>query len=492
MRGLVVLFVILNGSAALAQDKVFDMRPVKAPNASGLTDQGFDAWVGQTNDIFKTAGCARVSAKRVAGYVTDRKVRDPALTSSDKASLSSVTSGNVIVISDLRWCGQEYPTSVAGCEGSGPIILVANTKAGFTLIHEVGHRVGLHHTYRGAGCPVPAPAGVSDADFRNIMYCRRHDNRRLITAAQCNAFSNSASVPLMLAVSPNLLAETAEPVVTTSAGDAEWVRQFLESGFDDGTPFDAIEALSAEQIDQIRAILADETQLELWSNAAIVLGLKGDAGDVERLSGLLQRVAGRTEPESQRARTSAAFGLGFLANRIGGGASDQALSLLVENSAAPNASRISGPEGGDALARSFIKAVAYSGNLVASKAVIDVAAASGKLDISAGEAPQITEYVQKNELRGNADTQRFADLPEIDSPFAQNVADTALGVKERGLMVFLRAPQSQPDAIFRMNSAVGAESELGKAASEAVRSLGVEAVPLWNSQQLERLIPEKK
>ena len=489
MKRLLVLFVIMNSSTALAQDKVFDMRPVKAPNASGLTDQGFDDWVGQTNDIFKNAGCAKVSAKRTASYATDSKVRDPALTSSDKARLSSVTSGNVVVVSDLRWCGKEYPSSVAGCEGSGPIILVANSIAGFTLIHEVGHRAGLRHTYDGDKCPIPPPSGVSDADFRNIMYCRRHDNRRLITADQCKAFNDTAAFPLMVTGSANLMSEPTEAV---AVGSVEWIPQFLKTEFDDGTPFDAIEALSAEQIQRVRAVLSDETQLELWSNAAIVLGLRGDAGDVERLTGLLHRVAGRTEPESQRARTSAAFGLGFLANRVGDGPSDEALSLLVENSKASSASRISGPEGGDALARSFIKAVAYSGNLVASKAVIDVAVASGKLEISADEAPQISDYVEKNELRGNADAERFADLPEIDSPFAQNVADTALGVKERGLMAFLRDPQSEPDAIFRMDSEVASQGELGQAASKAVRSLGVEAVPLWNDRQLQLLLPDKK
>jgi len=472
MKAIVLLPIalLLLNCGAHARSKTFGLKPVKSPTASSLTDSKFAAWVGQSNSIFDGTGCSNVSASQATSFVKDSRVRDPALTQSDKANLSAVTTGNVVVVSDLRWCGREYASSVAGCEGAGPIILVADPYAGMTLINELGHEGGLHHTWQNPDCPVPPPAGsgVTDAKFKNVMFCRRHLERRRLTTTQCTTFANSRRLDATPTKSP---AEPARELLVAGNTINDSTTQFLTFGFDLGTPLAAIQALDEEQIAEVRRVLHHRDLSPLWSNAAIVIGIRGEKGDVSLLVDLFNAAKNGSEPEDRRTLTSSAFGLGILSARLGGPSGDEALAFLL--------TQMNPQQLDEDRARAVLKGVAYSGNIAATRAVLDILVAKKQIDLKTATpaaARAITNYVRNREFPESA-ANILAQLPNVDATLFINLASTATSVRANGVLYYLDNPTNDPSSLSKLETLPRAL--LGDRTRKALELLGVAELPGW-------------
>lgn len=511
MRALLLSCVALSlcpASTSLAETTtVHKLSPVVGPG-SNVTNDIFAAWTShsaailQNSDSDGDSPCTDVSLSTSA-LKTDASVTNVVLTQSQKASLSRVKSGNVVIVDDLRYCGRMYPTSVAGCEsGHGPIILVNTKNAGLSLVHELGHRFSLPHTWDGMvterkpdgttrrvrSCPTPPPdsAGIQLKLYHNIMYCRGHLKRTWVTSIQCNLFrtKNVFSLPFSEVGTPPFLVE-ALPLTPLEIATGE-LEIFLLDGFLYGTPFDAIASLSPAQLEAIRALLRTHDASDVVSNAAIVIGLRGDNADLELLTALLQSQSGEDSPEALRVRTSAVLAIGFLAARLADEVEDAALAFLLRMLPATQAEALSSEKAAPALASSIALAVAYSGNPAAAKGMIDLVAASGHL--SGGGSQGTQAYIQSLPT-----VSKLASLPNfypMDAGFAEQLARTSIAVSQGGLDSVLQGPAglgtpvAADNPIAELANVVqrSAGSDLGPRAEQVLRDQGLDAVwtPLSN------------
>lgn len=480
MLGRVLALAFFCSGSVASAETTHELRPVAA-GGSTITDSKFSTWAQNGTRLLQNDDAPGIDfACDVSLTVTHPIIFDPNLpnlvqTRAEKQKLTSVTAGNVVILDDLRYCGRTYLTTVAGCEGSGPILLVTQNSAAFqTLVHEMGHRFGFGHTWNGSGCPAPPPADahVSQADFLNIMFCRGHAKRLALTENQCEAFQDR-DFPDLLALDAPAPPPEEVPVPAPVPATVENVGEFLAYGFDHGTPFEAIDTLTDQQLDEIRSILDNAEKKELWANAAIVLALRGGREDIERIIGLFREMMAAASPEEVRARTSAAYGIGIMAQRFPE-AGDEGLSLLLENVTLASAFSNTGndPEG---FAKAAAFGIAYSGNVAATKAVIDTAAAAGRVSVTDNSV--VADYVNARIL----DPEERADLPELpvlDSDFVQTLADTSVGVANQGLD-YLRNPE--PPTINSMNSLLelSLNQTIGPNSNRIISGFGLQNLPEW-------------
>jgi hypothetical protein len=297
-----------------------------------------------------------------------------------------------LILPALKICGRNndntYNTGdFAGCEvTSGPIIIVAGfpSHAHYILMHELGHRVGAgHHTFSsGPKCTVTKPKGLSDLLFRNVMYCRVHNQRTYTTDANCKAFQDQQIALLNTdatfpdnppGTAPTEVAEAAESAgAIASAPEPLDLKELLLEEFSDADPhLDEISRLTVEQIDILPDILADNKLKEYWGGAVSVMGLAGPERFAGALDEFLTRVAGDSSSTALRAKTNVGPALGTLAARHGTHAAEEILPLLVKRISMEGANKVASDKDAPYIARSFARGIANSGNAAVMQILVD-------------------------------------------------------------------------------------------------------------------------
>ncbi|MFC5067927.1 hypothetical protein [Flaviflagellibacter deserti] len=503
-------FVLLvAGGTTASRSASYDLEPAASPSC-GVTNSTFAFWAREATKIVKEntvatdRACPNVEVRQTKPIKRDSAIPRIVQTRAQRNALKTYTGGNVVVVDGLHWCGEFSPSSYAGCEGAGPIIVV-NLDRSFhfpelSLIHEIGHNVGFGHT--ASICPVPRPAGsgIPDAVYFNIMYCRAHRDRRAVNANQCSTLQDGsiADLPMVDAapaqgVAPATAMSTPAAVADpapTPAGPED-IETFLMERFAQGTPYEEIELLSPDQLDEVRRILGADSKRALWANAVVVLGLRGQASDVDLLIDLFERIKGSNDPSDLRTRTSGAYSLGMLAGRVEGEPKGRALSFLIRGFRIDGARQLAAPEESDSLARSFATGIALSGDPVATKGVIDASIATRRT-----WAPQIESYARELGIDSAAPA-AAAEVPALDSDELQTLSDTAIGVNARGVRAMLQGqvPESQeqqqiapnvdqlPASLNRLKDLATSAPEV-PAAAQALRSLGLPSLRQWRETPL--------
>jgi hypothetical protein len=248
------------------------------------------------------------------------------------------------------------------------------------------------------------------------MYCMNHSARLVLTQSDCGTLTSSsfASGQADLVAPP----EAAPPLQLSP------MEEFLLYGFSEGIPFAQIDTLSAEDVEAIRGLLASPND-ELWAPAALVLGLRGDAGDVERLMGLAQRAAEVDTPAAFRAQTSIPDAIAFFIERGEASGRDMATSFLLTGIDVERAAgRSNNDEDAPLVARSYLRAAALTGQPDVADAALEIA-------------------TQQVETAGRDDVSSALGLD-----FQMEVADLALRVMDQGLEPALNElPSTRGNAI---------------------------------------------
>jgi hypothetical protein len=394
-----------------AAPKVFSTSVITAKGAA-VSNDTYDKWAETSTELAQTKNqdfdiacdVTVVRSGDVVEHTTIPKLIDSVALMNQVRALQA----DVFVIEQLKYCGgAEAPagTEFAGCAISGPLILVNRQAAtGQSLIHEIGHKAGLNHTWPTPQCTVTQPSGLSLAGFVNLMYCMNHSKRLVLTQSDCTTLKNTG-----FAAPGADLAATQDAMSPSSPTELSLMEEFLLYGFAEGIPFAQIETLTAEQVEEVRALLASNND-ELWEGAALVLGLRGDAADVERLVGLAQRAADVDTPGAFRAQTSIPDAIAFFIMRGEATGRDLATSFLLTGVNVERAAgRANSDEDAPLVARSYLRAAALTGQPDIADAALEIA-------------------TQQVETSGRSDVATALGLD-----FQMEVADLALRVMDQGL-----------------------------------------------------------
>lgn len=397
-----------------AAPKVFSTSVLTAKGAA-VSNGTYDGWAATSSALAQTknqdfdVSCDVTVARsgNVVEHATIPKLIDSVALMNQIKALDV----DVFVIDQLKVCGNSVvpPGSPAGTEFAGcaapnnnPLILVnRGDPTGRSLIHEIGHKAGLGHTWPTAQCTLNQPAGLSFAGFVNMMYCMNHPKRLVLTQSDCAALKNTS-----FASGQADLVAPEEPAPEVELSPME---EFLLYGFSEGIPFAQIDILTAEDVAQIRELLGSAND-EFWAPAALVLGLRGDAGDVERLMGLAERAAGFDTPGAFRAQTSIPDAIAFFIIRGQAAGRDLATSFLLTGIDVERAAgRANNNEDAPLIARSYLRAAALTGQPDIADAALEIA-------------------TQQVETSGRSDVSTALGVD-----FQMEVADLALRVMDQGL-----------------------------------------------------------
>ena len=396
-----------------AAPKVF-ATSVQTAKGAAISNNTYDGWGAASSTLAKTKNqdfdvACDITVSRsgdVSEHATIPKLIDSVALMNQVQALGV----DVFVIDQLKVCGTSVVppdspagTEFAGCANSvGPLILVnRGAQTGQSLIHEIGHKAGLSHTWPTNQCSQTQPAGLSFAGFVNLMYCMNHAKRLVLTQGDCTKLTNStfASGQADLGVPQGV----APPVELSP------MEEFLLYGFSEGIPFAQIAVLTAEDVGAVRELLSSPND-ELWAPAALILGLRGDASDIERLIELARRAAAGAPPGASRAQTSSPDAIAFFIRRGDATGRDAATAFLLTGIDVERAAgRSNSDEDAPLVARSYLRAAALTGQ----PAIADAARAI---------APQQAETSGRDDVSA-----------ALSMDFQMEVADLALRVMDEGL-----------------------------------------------------------
>lgn len=370
--------------SAIADDKAFHLRVVRGTDS--LADAGdFDGWaigstgVAQGLDKPYDISCPLTFDRsgEVSVSTTIPNVIDSAAQFAQIAQLHA----EVFIVDVLKYCGGPPPEGqiFAGCKpGTGaPVLLVNSPSAGLSLIHEIGHKVPRDHTYPTSICTAGQPPGLSEEKFYNVMYCAAHSKRKVLTVADCNGYKGlHFGVAGGPGPEPDLLPNTDEDATAAlnilDSVDTP-IEEFLIFGFDEGVPFSEIAALTEEEVEQVREAVRSDI-VDYWAPGALVLGLRGNAGDAETLIGIAHRAAKLPGAAALRARTTVPDGIALFLERTNVRTNGWLASFLVSNVDIANAQELATERDVHLVARSYLRAAAMTGDLVMAEAAVEIAA----------------------------------------------------------------------------------------------------------------------
>ena len=328
----------------------------------------------QTNDGSGDVACGVTLAR--SGYVGVFNNTDGSLDTANELSTVFGLPGNVKVVADVNWCANQFNTSYIGCGQTPGTSFITerftSSLEGILWSHEFGHNQGLQHR---------------DTSTDNVMYFSIGSNRQRINQTECNAFTGSsglgaesgmtlpmpdaasvaptdsmrtdAATPevspadavaggsqMVLAqmqageaMSPDMAVEPVEGTLmpgeaqstmaqaTVEPANAENVADFVRQIYFDGLPLDRAAEFGPEAIPVLLDILNNPEEALYHENAALTLGMIGDAAAVQPMIDYLQSGgAGDAGREAFKGRVGAIIGLGYLANLA---QSDLALRYLI-------------------------------------------------------------------------------------------------------------------------------------------------------------------
>lgn len=375
---LLCLAVLLTPSLTLAADRTLVM-VVEKPRSSFVTKTYFDDMAGSagtvagTKDSADDVSCGLTFLR--SGDIIEHQTLPKEITTRTQLNQISALPVDIFVMDQLSVCGQyENEPAVAGCERPGPILVEAGSLAHLTLVHEVGHRSGLSHATPRAQCEDdPGLTLAPLAKKNNIMFCRRHANRKWMTTGNCNTikatshFSEDADLVGDAAGQANI---EAGPLPSISA-----IQELLAGLFGEGIDFAAIQGLTEAQLDAIRAELRGGDH-RFWEQAAYVLGIRGSAEDLAAIVALAHRAANIPTPEGYRARSAVPEAIGmYLAYHQDEAGLDWLKTFLLSNVSTENVRMLGDEDETALLANRYAQGAALAGDLGLALSTIDILAA---------------------------------------------------------------------------------------------------------------------
>ncbi|HEV2816638.1 MAG TPA: hypothetical protein VGW40_05390 [Allosphingosinicella sp.] len=278
----------------------------------------------QSNDGPFDVPCSVVLLR--AGPVTTFADTDGTIDTSAELETVFGLNGNVKVVERIDFCGV-FNVAIRGCGGiPGSSFIVERVEGldGMIWAHEFGHNRGLFHR---------------DDLPEALMYFRAGATHRRINRSECTAFGGTPLSEALIAelaqAATQLLDEGQAVADSTAVTGRHPVVAFVRQVYIHGVPLDEAARFGSDAVAPLLALLNDRRQVRFHENAALVLGMIGDARAFEPLAAYIARppVDGATgsvdsASRAHQARVASIIAIGYLANRAN---SDPAVAYLIES-----------------------------------------------------------------------------------------------------------------------------------------------------------------
>ncbi|TQV88038.1 hypothetical protein [Aliikangiella coralliicola] len=117
--------------------------------------------------------------------------------------------------------------------------------------------------------------------------------------------------------------------ISTMAQELVSVEEFVGKTYFHGLPYEQAIQYDATYVPQLKAILNDYSQSELWPNTIVMLEIIGSKQDLDDIISFIEsEPAGEYSIAHERAKNAAIYGLGYFINHT---KSKKALNYLVES-----------------------------------------------------------------------------------------------------------------------------------------------------------------
>lgn len=205
-------------------------------------------------------------------------------------------------IGAINQCGNIHNVDLRGCQTGGRMYIEYPIRAPVqTIVHEWGHFKGLGH------------APKTPQNTWRIMYFRYNANRSGVTPSECRTLTGTVGAQADLASTAEESGNETEGL-TKSGSDR--LNEFLLEMWLHGLPVPEIMELTADDIAQIRSLVASGVDLNKLPNAVAILGLRGGKDDIGLLRQLLDRLANATDPAAQETLLYVPIAIGRIVGRI--------------------------------------------------------------------------------------------------------------------------------------------------------------------------------
>lgn len=376
------LLAQLTATASLAVDSRNLVISVEVPRGSYVTNLSIDKMANAAGAVARRKDADQDTAcdLRVvrSGDVVQHQTLPKEITTRKQLDAIAALPVDVFVVDQLSVCGiYENEPAVAGCERAGPLLVEVGGPDYLTLIHEMGHKIGLHHTTTTDLCEKnPTLSGVPDLQKNNILFCRRHLDRTWLTASDCSKFIATSQFPddqADLDGMPGVdLGNVSDELPAIGP-----VAALLAGLFEEGIDFDRIFSLTDDQLASIRSAFQGD-DVAVWEQAAYVLGIRGDARDLESLIALAHRAANIPTPEGYRARSAAPEAIGlYLAYHKQAQGVNWAKAFLLSNVSTAGARTLGNEDEIGLISNRYAQAAALTGDLALAQSALDILSAQG-------------------------------------------------------------------------------------------------------------------
>jgi hypothetical protein len=378
-RATVILCLLVFATISASADDRLLLMKVGKPATASVSAGNFDQMAvsagltAKTRDDPSDVSCGLSFAR--SGDVVENTTLPKEITKQSQLDKIATLPVDVFVMDQLSVCGIHVDEpAVVGCERPGPILVESGSLAHLTLIHEAGHRANLRHSTPRAQCEDDDTLTLAPlAKKNNIMFCTRHAMRKLMTTGDCNKMVNMSDfdpgdADLQVDMGEANLEQAQLPSVSPT-------QELLFGLFGEGINFGAIAALTEAQLEAIREELRGDDH-RFWEQAAYVLGIRGNADDLQAIVALAHRAANIPTPEGYRARSAVPEAIGlYLAFHKGDASVDWAKTFLLANVPAANSRAFTNSDDETLLlANRYAQGAALSGDIGLAQSAIDLLA----------------------------------------------------------------------------------------------------------------------
>ena len=271
MRILVLVFLCLCTQTAISADY-----PLKVWSFDGrLASEAVDKTLTLAQQILNIADGSEDIAcptkfNRTASVVDGSSDQLPTSINSKKDWQRFIADArfSIYEVASINWCGGPAVGGVfAGCaRQTGPVAIARGKFTPVVVAHEIGHGQGNLHN--------PAK--------QHLMNPYALAANTMVNDEECGNFELGMLIPIMDPQAPDIFTHIDDPFAPMAAIEGEpppppTLAELLQMAWHK-PPVEDIAALSSDDIDEVRLLLAGDPTTE-WPNAVTILGLRGQTFD---------------------------------------------------------------------------------------------------------------------------------------------------------------------------------------------------------------------